>query len=71
MKSVLNAKKKKDTSNLIKVTSDYNISTGNKSQQVQKTTCHSIPKTFVFSQNSFVPFHQLFLPFSLMCTIKR
>ena len=36
MKSILNAKRKKNTSNLIKVISDYDISTGNKSQQVQK-----------------------------------
>ena len=36
MQSILNAKKKKKTSNLIKVISNYNISTRNKNQQAQK-----------------------------------
>ena len=55
MKSMLNVKK---TSNLIEVISTYNICSGIKSQ-AKKIISHSVPKTFDFSQNSFVPFHQV------------
>ena len=56
MKSILNVKK---TSNLIEVISTYNICSGIKSQQAKKTISHSVPKTFDFSQNFSVPFHQV------------
>ena len=56
MKSILNVKK---TSNLIEVISTYNICSGTKSQQAQKPISHSVPKTFDFSQNFSVPFHQV------------
>ena len=39
----------KKTSNLIKDISSHNICAGIKSQQVRKTICHSVPKTFDFS----------------------
>ena len=48
-------------SNLIKAISNYNICSGIKSEQAKKKTaiCHTVPKTFDFSQNSCVPFHQV------------
>ena len=49
----------KKTSNLIKGISSHNICSGIKSQQVKRTICHSVPKTFDFSQNSSVPFHRV------------
>ena len=55
MKSILNVKR---TSNLIKGISSHNICSGIKSQQ-KKNICHSVPKTFDFSLNSSVPFHQV------------
>ena len=39
----------KKTSNLIKDTSSHNTCSVIKSQQVKKTICHSVPKTFDFS----------------------
>ena len=53
---MLNVKK---TSNLIKDISSHNICSGIKSQQVKKNICQSVPKTFDFSQNSSVLFHQV------------
>ena len=50
---------KKKTSNLIKDISIHHICSGIKSQQVNKTICHSVPKSFNFSQKSSVPFHQV------------
>ena len=47
----------KKTSNLIKGISSHNICSGIKNQQVKKTICHSVPRTFDFSQNYSVPFH--------------
>ena len=38
----------KRISNLIKGISSHNICSGIKSQQVKKTICHSVPKTFDF-----------------------
>ena len=52
-------KYKKQTSNLIKGISSHNICSKFKSQQVKKTICHSVPKTFDFSQNLPVPLHQV------------
>ena len=48
----------KKTCNLTEVISTYNIYSGTKSQQAKKNISHSVPKTFDFSQNSSVPFHQ-------------
>ena len=56
---------KKKTSNLIEVISAYNICSGIKSQQAKKTISHSVPKTFDFSQNSSVPFHQVTFYYSI------
>ena len=39
--------------------SSLDICSRNKSQQAKKSICHSVPKTFDFSQNSFVPFYQV------------
>ena len=70
MKSILNTKKKHITlSNLIKVISYYNICSGIKDDQAKKTAiCHSVPKTFDFSQNFSVPFHG---PFNFMRAFNR
>ena len=57
MISILNEKEK--TPNLIKGISIHHICSGIKSQQVNKTICHSVPKSFDFSQKSSVPFHQV------------
>ena len=66
MKSIANVK---TTSNLIKDISGHNICSGIKSQQVKKTICHSVPKTFDFSQNSSVPFHQVTFDHSISCVL--
>ena len=57
MKSILNVKK--ETSNLIKGICSHKICFGIKSQPVKKAICHSVPKTFDFSQNYSVPFHRV------------
>ena len=66
MKSILNVKK---ASNLIKGIFSHNICSGIKSQQVKKTICHSVPKTFDFSQSSSVPFHQVTFDDSISCVL--
>ena len=63
MKSIVNVKKKK--SNLIEVISPDNIYYGIKNQQAKKTISHLVPKTFDFSQNSSVPFHQVTFYYSI------
>ena len=52
-------------SNLIKVISSYNICSRIKIQQAKKK--HSVPKSFDFSQNSFLAFHQVTFGYSLSC----
>ena len=42
----------------MEVISTYNVCSGIKSQ-AKKIISHSVPKTFDFSQNSFVLFHQV------------
>ena len=55
-------------SNLIKVISYYNIGSGIKYEQAKTAAiCHSVPKTFNFSQNSSVPFHQVTFYRSISC----
>ena len=49
----------KKTYHLIKFISKCNIYCRIKSPQQKKRICHSVPKTFDFSQNSSVPFHQV------------
>ena len=49
----------KKTSNLIKGICSHKICSGIKRQPVKKTICHSVPKTFHFSQNCSVPFHRV------------
>ena len=57
-------------SNLIKVISYYNICSGIKDDQAKKTAiCHSVPKTFDFSQNSSVPFHRVTFDHSISCVL--
>ena len=57
-------------SNLIKVISYYNICSGIKDDQAKKTAiCHSVPKTFDFSQNSSVPFLQVTFGHSISCVL--
>ena len=57
-------------SNLIKVISYYNICSGIKDDQAKKTAiCHSVPKTFDFSQNSSVPFNQVTFYRSISCVL--
>ena len=57
-------------SNPIKVISYYNISSGIKDEQAKKTAiCHSILKSFDFSQNSSVPFHQVTFCYSISCVL--
>ena len=63
---ILNVKK---ASNLIKGIFSHNICSGIKSQQVKKTICHSVPKTFDFSQSSSVPFHQVTFDDSISCVL--
>ena len=64
---ILNVKKK--TSNLIKGICSHKICSGIKSQPVKKTICHSVPKTFDFSQNYSVPFHQVTFNHSISCVL--
>ena len=59
----------KKTSNLIKVISSHNICSGIKSQQITKNICHSLPKTFDFSQNSSAPFHPVAFDHSNSCVL--
>ena len=66
MKSILNVKK---TSNLIKGICSHKICSGIKSQPLKKTICHSVPKTFDFSQNYSVPFHQVTFDHSISCVL--
>ena len=57
-------------SNLIKIISYYNICSGIKDEQAKKTAiCHSVPKTFDFSQNSSVPFHKVTFYRSISCVL--
>ena len=63
MKSILNVKK---TSNLIKGISSHKICSEIKSQQVKN---HSVPKTFDFSQNYFVPFQRFTFNHSISCVL--
>ena len=63
MKSILNVKK---TSNLVKGISSHKICSEIKSQQVKN---HSVPKTFDFSQNYFVPFHRFTFDHSISCVL--
>ena len=57
-------------SNHIKVISYYNICSGIKCEQAKKiAVCHSVPKTFDFSQNSSVPFHQVTFYRSISCVL--
>ena len=63
------SKKKKKTSNLIKGICSHKICSGIKSQPVKKTICHSVPKTFDFSQNYSVPFHRVTFDHSVSCVI--
>ena len=66
MKSILNVKK---TSNPIKGMSSHKICSGIKSQQVKKTICHSVPKTFDFSHNYSAPFHRVTFNHSFSCVL--
>ena len=59
----------KKTSNLIKSISSHNVCSGIKSQQVKKTICHSVPKTFDSSQNSSVSFHRVTFEHSISCVL--
>ena len=52
----IHTKCKKKTSNLIKVICSHKICSGIKSQPVKIIICHSVPKTFDFSQNYSVHF---------------
>ena len=63
MKSILNVKK---TFKLINGISSHNICSGIRSTR-KKTICHLVPKTFDFSQNSSVPFHQVTFDRSISC----
>ena len=67
LKSILNVIKK--TSNLIKGICSHKICSRSKSQPVKKTICHSVPKTFDFSQNYSVPFHQVTFNHSISCVL--
>ena len=69
MKSILNVKKK--TSNPIKGIYSHKICSGIKYQPLKKTICHSVPKTFDFSQNYFVPFHRFTFDHSILCVLLR
>ena len=70
MKSILNEKNK--TSNLIPVISSYNICSGNKSQQAQKTAiCHLVPKTFVFIRILLLYFINSLSTINFMCALNR
>ena len=66
MKSILNVKK---TFNLIKGISSHNICSGIKVNKKKKTISHLVPKTFDFSQNSSVQFHQVTFDCSISCVL--
>ena len=56
--------------NLIKVIFYFNICTGIRCEQAKEAAiCHSVPKTFDFSQNSSVPFHQVTFYRSISCVL--
>ena len=57
----------KKTSNLIIGICSHKICHGIKSQPVKKTICHSVPKTFDFSQNYSVLFHRVTFDHSMSC----
>ena len=59
----------KKTSNLIKGISTHDICSGIKSQQAKRNICHSVPKTFDFSQNSSVRFHRVTFDHSISCVL--
>ena len=59
----------KNSSKLIKGISSHDICSGIKTQQVNKTICHSVPKTFDFSQNFSVPFHRVTFDHSISCVL--
>ena len=59
----------KKISNLTKGVSSHNICSGTKNQQVKKTICHSVPKTFDFPQNSSVLFHRVTFDYSTSCAL--
>ena len=67
MKSILNVKIK--TSNLIKCICSHKICSGMKIQPVKRTICHSVPKTFSFSQSYSVPFHRVTFDHSISCVL--
>ena len=60
---------KRKTSNLIKVTSSYNICSGIKSQQAKKTFVIQYQKLLIFFQNSSVPLHQVIFDHSISCVL--
>ena len=60
---------KKKTSNLIKGICSHKVCSGIKSQPLKKTICHSVPKTFDFSQNCSVPFHRVTFSHSISCVL--
>ena len=68
MKFIVNASCKK-ASNPIKDISSHIICSLIKSQQVKNTICHSVPKTFSFSENSSVLFHQVTFDHSISCVL--
>ena len=56
--------------NLIKIISSYNIFFGVKSQRAKKNHLSlTAPKTFDFSENSSVPFHQVTFNHSVSCVL--
>ena len=57
------------TSNLIKCICSHKICFGIKIQPVKRTICHSVPKTFDFSQNCSVPFHRVTFDHSISCVL--
>ena len=65
MKSI----KCKETSNLIKVISSYNICSGITSQQAKNTFVIKCQKLLIFFQNSSVPFHQVIFDHSISCVL--
>ena len=56
-------------STLIKGISSRTICSEIKSQQVKKAFCHSVPKTFDFSQNCSVSFHRVTFDHSISCVL--
>ena len=59
----------KKTPNLIKGISSHNVCPRIKIQQVKKNICRSVPKTFDFSQNFSVSFHQVTFDHSISCVL--